>query len=337
MRVLHDSHGRSVRYLRLSVTDRCNLRCLYCRSNARRRCIPHAQVLRYEEMARIVGIAAALGIGKVRLTGGEPFARKGCEAFLAMLRGRFPDMDLCVTTNGTLLEPYIPLLRRIKMSAVNLSLDSFDRATFARVTGRDMLPSVLSALDGLLAAGIRVKINVVAMRGANDGQMDDFVHAARNMPLDLRFIEFMPMGSGTLWSPENFWSADDIREEAARRARLIPVEADALGAEAESGPARMYRIEGGLGRMGFISPLTNHFCLICNRLRLTSEGALRTCLFADKEYRLRGMLRHPRITDEALAAVIRRACADKPVGADLLRARREGAAVAARQMVGIGG
>ena len=110
MRALHDGHGRSVRYLRLSVTDRCNLRCLYCRSNARQRCIPHAQVLRYEEMARMVGIAAALGIGKVRLTGGEPFARKGCEAFLAMLRGRFPDMDLRVTTNGTLLEPHIPLL-----------------------------------------------------------------------------------------------------------------------------------------------------------------------------------------------------------------------------------
>ena len=242
-----------------------------------------------------------------------------------------------MTTNGTLREPHIPLLRRIGVSAVNLSLDSFDRETFARVTGRDLLPPVLAALDGLLAAGVRVKINVVAMRGVNDGQMDDFVHAARTMPLDLRFIEFMPMGSGTLWSPENFWSADDIREEAARRARLIPVSPDEPGAEAESGPARMYRIEGGQGRLGFISPLTNHFCLTCNRLRLTSEGALRTCLFADKEYRLRGLLRHPRITDEILAGVIRRACADKPVGADLLRARRAGAAVADRQMVGIGG
>ena len=219
MRALHDGHGRSVRYLRLSVTDRCNLRCLYCRSNAKQRCIPHEQVLRYEEMARMVGIAASLGIGKVRLTGGEPFARKGCGQFLAMLHARFPDMDLRVTTNGTLLEPHIPLLRRIGVSAVNLSLDSFDRETFARVTGRDLLPPVLAALDGLLAAGVRVKINVVAMRGVNDGQMDDFVHAARTMPLDLRFIEFMPMGSGTLWSPENFWSADDIREEAARRAR----------------------------------------------------------------------------------------------------------------------
>ena len=155
MRALHDGHGRSVRYLRLSVTDRCNLRCLYCRSNAKQRCIPHEQVLRYEEMARMVGIAASLGIGKVRLTGGEPFARKGCGQFLAMLHARFPDMDLRVTTNGTLLEPHIPLLRRIGVSAVNLSLDSFDRETFARVTGRDLLPPVLAALDGLLAAGVR--------------------------------------------------------------------------------------------------------------------------------------------------------------------------------------
>lgn len=332
MRALFDGHGRTVRYLRLSVTDRCNLRCLYCRSNVMQRCIPHSQVLRYEEITRMVGIAASLGVRKVRLTGGEPFARKGCDGFLVMLHERFPDLDVRITTNGTLLAPHIPLLRHVRVSAVNLSLDSFDRATFARVTGRDLLPQVLAALDALLAAGIRVKINVVAMRGVNDGQMDDFVHAARNMPLDLRFIEFMPMGSATPWSVENFWSTADIQAEAERRARLIPATADA----AESGPARVYRIAGGLGRLGFISPLTNHFCLSCNRLRLTSDGALRTCLFADKEYRLRGLLRQPRITDETIVRVIRRACADKPVGAELLRARR-GAAVAVKQMVGIGG
>ncbi len=332
MRALFDGHGRTVRYLRLSVTDRCNLRCLYCRSNVMQRCIPHSQVLRYEEITRMVGIAASLGVRKVRLTGGEPFARKGCDGFLAMLHERFPDLDVRITTNGTLLAPHIPLLRHVRVRAVNLSLDSFDRATFARVTGRDLLPQVLAALDALLAAGIRVKINVVAMRGVNDGQMDDFVHAARNMPLDLRFIEFMPMGSATPWSVENFWSTADIQAEAERRARLIPATADA----AESGPARVYRIAGGLGRLGFISPLTNHFCLSCNRLRLTSDGALRTCLFADKEYRLRGLLRQPRITDETIVRVIRRACADKPVGAELLRARR-GAAVAVKQMVGIGG
>ena len=184
MRALHDGHGRSVRYLRLSVTDRCNLRCLYCRSNAKQRCIPHEQVLRYEEMARMVGIAASLGIGKVRLTGGEPFARKGCGQFLAMLHARFPDMDLRVTTNGTLLEPHIPLLRRIGVSAVNLSLDSFDRETFARVTGRDLLPPVLAALDGLLDFARRTGTPLVlATTGYTPEQVAQIGAAALEVPI----------------------------------------------------------------------------------------------------------------------------------------------------------
>ena len=148
---LHDDHGRTVRYLRLSLTDRCNLRCLYCHSNARHQCIPHEKVLRYEEMLRLVRIVRGMGVGKVRLTGGEPFARKGCDDFLLRLRQRFDDLDIRITTNGTLLEEHIPLLQRIRISAVNLSLDSFDRETFARVTGRDMLPDVLRALEGSTA------------------------------------------------------------------------------------------------------------------------------------------------------------------------------------------
>ena len=144
---LHDDHGRTVRYLRLSLTDRCNLRCLYCHSNARHQCIPHEKVLRYEEMIRLVQIVRGMGVGKVRLTGGEPFARKGCDDFLLRLRQRFDDLDIRITTNGTLLEEHIPLLQRIRISAVNLSLDSFDRETFARVTGRDMLPEVLRGAD----------------------------------------------------------------------------------------------------------------------------------------------------------------------------------------------
>ena len=185
---LCDGHGRVVRYLRLSVTDRCNLRCAYCRSEINQKFIPHPKVLRYEEMARLVGMMAALGVSKVRLTGGEPFARKGCDELLHLLHTRYPSLDLRLTTNGTLLEPHIPLLRSVGVSAVNLSLDSFDRETFARVTGRDLLPAVLASLDGLLQAGIRVKINAVAMRGVNDGQMDDFVHAVRTMPVALRLL-----------------------------------------------------------------------------------------------------------------------------------------------------
>ncbi|WP_291441184.1 GTP 3',8-cyclase MoaA [Desulfovibrio sp.] len=329
---LVDGHGRVVRYLRLSVTDRCNLRCMYCCSNARQTCIPHPQVLRYEEMARMVGIMARLGVTKVRLTGGEPFARKGCDGFLHMLHSRFPDMDLRLTTNGTLLEPHIPLLRQVGVKVVNLSLDSFDRETFAKVTGRDMQPAVLSALDRLLSAGIRVKVNAVAMRGVNDGQMDDFVHAVQTMPIDLRFIEFMPMGSGTLWNAGTFWSAADIRTEAERRVRLVPEKED----KAEAGPARMFRVEGGKGRLGFITAVSCHFCGSCNRLRLTSDGHLRTCLFDDREYALRSLLRDPAMTDADIEQVIRKACTEKPVGAELL-ANRSGDEVAARQMVGIGG
>ena len=330
---LHDDHGRTVRYLRLSLTDRCNLRCLYCHSNARHQCIPHEKVLRYEEMIRLVQIVRGMGVGKVRLTGGEPFARKGCDDFLLRLRQRFDDLDIRITTNGTLLEEHIPLLQRIRISAVNLSLDSFDRETFARVTGRDMLPEVLRALDAMLAAGIRVKINAVGLRGINDSQMADFVHAAMTLPVDVRFIEFMPMGSDTLWSPENFWPAGDIRAAVEQHVRLVPL-GDAN--EGQRGPARMFALEGGKGRMGFITPLTNHFCLSCNRLRLTSDGHLRTCLFADREYPLRPLLRHSKVTDEHIARVIAQACKSKPVGADLLAAR-QGGAVASSKMVSIGG
>lgn len=329
---LCDTHGRRVRYLRLSVTDRCNLRCLYCRSVTPRGFIPHDDILRYEEMARVVRIVRGMGVRKLRLTGGEPFARKGFDGFLALLRERHDDLDLRLTTNATLLGPHIPLLRRVGVGVVNISLDSFDRATFARVTGRDLLPAVLDAVDGLLRAGLRVKINAVALRGVNDGQLDDFLHAARTLPVDVRFIEFMPMGSGTRWDERHFWPAHDILAEAGRRARLEP-DAPSGG---DSGPARMFRVVGGKGRLGVISPLSNHFCAGCNRLRLTSDGNVRACLFDDTEYPLRTLLRTPGTDDARIARVIAGACRAKPVGAELLAARR-GAAVAARHMTGIGG
>ncbi|MDR1777964.1 MAG: GTP 3',8-cyclase MoaA [Desulfovibrio sp.] len=329
---LTDARGRVVRYLRLSVTDRCNLRCRYCRSGTEH-FIPHPDILRYEEMLRFVGIASKLGVNKVRITGGEPFVRKGCADLLVMLRERLPRIDLRVTTNGVLLEPYVPLLARLGVSAVNLSLDSFDRAAFASVTGRDVLPAILSALDKMLSVGLPVKINVVAVRGVNDGQLDDFVHAAKTLPIDLRFIEFMPMGSGTLWNEKNFWPADEIREEISRRVRLTPV----TGGRDDAGPARVYAVEGGRGRIGFITSMTNHFCASCNRLRLTSDGHVRTCLFDDREYRLRGMLRSKRVSDRQIGEALRRVCALKPVGADILKRRVGDKAVAERRMTSIGG
>ena len=339
---LVDEYGRTVRYLRFSVTDRCNLRCTYCRSNVLERSIPHEEVLRYEEMLRVVEAAVGLGVEKVRLTGGEPFARKGLMGFIGMIRQRFPHVDIRLTTNATLIRPHVAELRDLGIKVVNISLDSFKAETFAAVTGRDLLHEVRSAMDDLLAAGIGIKINAVALRGVNDGELSAFLDFARQNPVDVRFIEFMPMGAGTRWSENNFWPADEILAAARTAATLIPVGAQPNGEESQGGhvvyrgPARMFNIEGGQGRFGLITPMSNHFCGSCNRLRVTSDGFLRTCLFADKEFRLRGILRHPRLTVQNLQKVMAQANKSKPLGEELLRARRQ-TAVAVKRMVSIGG
>ena len=329
---LSDSRQRQVSYLRVSVTDRCNLHCAYCRGIGEERLLPHADLLSYEEIIRLVRVVRGLGIGKVRLTGGEPLARKGIASLIAGLRGEFPDLNLRITSNGTLMRPFLPLFEEARVDAVNLSIDSFRRETFRDVTGHDMLGEVLDVLDGLLARGIRVKINAVAMRGVNDTEMADFMDVIKRLPVDLRFIEFMPMGSGTIWRGAFFWPAADILAEARKFAELTPVESD----HADHGPARMYTVAGSRGRFGVISALSNHFCATCNRLRVTSDGQLRTCLFDDHMYALRGLLRDPAASDSDIEKTIRAALAEKPVGADLLRARR-GTAVAKRRMDRIGG
>lgn len=330
--LLQDVHGRVVRYLRLSVTDRCNLRCLYCTSNARTQCIPHDTVLRYEEMLRLVDVAVSLGVQKIRLTGGEPFARKGFAHFLEMLRSAHPQIDIRITTNATLVRPHIQVLKDVGINAVNISLDSFNPATFAAVTGSPLLPEVLHTIDALLDAGIPLKINAVALRTVNDGELPAFVNFARNYPVDVRFIEFMPMGSDTCWSEKHFWSAADILQAMEALTPLTPCHED----DGLHGPARMYTLPGGLGRVGFITPLSNHFCFSCNRLRVTSDGRLRTCLFADKEYRLLPLLRHPRLGQDTLRRVFAAANRRKPIGVEILR-QRGNKAVSRKGMVGIGG
>ena len=325
---LVDAHGREVRYLRLSVTDRCNLRCVYCRVD--NSFIPHDNVLRYEEMERIVAVAVAAGVRKVRLTGGEPFVRKGFPEFLQRLRASHPDVDLRITSNGIMLAPHDALLRELD-ARVNLSLDTLRSDRFERITGRDFLPRVLAGMDALLAAGVSLKINAVALRGVNDDELPDFLNLARTRPLDVRFIEFMPMGDSTLWNTEHYWPATDILRAAGELHDLTPLPPNAD----TDGPARMYALAGGIGRFGLITPLSNHFCATCNRLRVTSDGRLRTCLFDDREYRLAPILRHPRLDDETLLRVLRRATLRKPIGAHLLEKRR--GAVARKTMTAIGG
>ncbi|MCL2123724.1 MAG: GTP 3',8-cyclase MoaA [Desulfovibrionaceae bacterium] len=328
---LTDGYGRLARYLRLSVTDRCNLRCLYCRSNIRERFIPHEEVLRYEELVRLVDLGVEQGIEKIRLTGGEPFMRKGFIDFLYMLRKRHSKVDLRITSNGTLLGEHVKALGELGIGAINISLDSLRPEGFLAATGRNLLPVVRRNLDALLAEGIQVKINAVALKGINQQDMRAFLDFARRHPVDVRFIEFMPMGSATGWSEDQFWPAEDILTEARKWADLAPCPQEAR----DRGPARMFSIVGGLGRLGLITPMSNHFCATCNRLRITSDGRLRTCLFADKEYRLRGILRHPRLGARFLSKVVERASRKKPLGVDILR-QRQGAA-AAKSMSSIGG
>ena len=327
---LTDAYGRSARYLRLSVTDRCNLRCLYCRSNIHERHIPHDDVLRYEELVRLADLGVEQGMEKIRLTGGEPFVRKGFMDFVRMLRERHAGVDLRITSNGTLLGEHVKALGKLGIGAVNLSLDSMRPEGFLAATGRDLFPVVRRNLDALLAEGIPVKINAVALKNINRQDMRAFVDFARSHPVDVRFIEFMPMGGGAGWSEDRFWPAEAVLAEARKWADLEPCRPDA----GERGPARMFSIAGGLGRLGFITPMSDHFCAVCNRLRITSDGRLRTCLFADTEYRLRGILRHPRLGARFVSAVMERASRKKPLGADILRQRQR---AADKSMVSIGG
>lgn len=331
---LSDTRGRSVSYLRLSVTDRCNLRCLYCDSRMRQ-WLTHNEVLRYEEFLELMGLGLRLGIGKVRLTGGEPFARRGFMDFVEAARTRFPALDLRLTSNATLIAPFAPRLAAAGVARVNISLDTLDPATFARVTGQDLYHEVRRGIDACLEAGLRVKLNAVAMRGVNDLELAGFLDLARTLPIDVRFIEYMPMG-GSEWRPEQVWRATDILSEAKTLAELTPIERGSGGPDG-SGPAQMFAIKGGAGRFGLITPLSNHFCGSCNRLRITSGGVLRTCLFSDRVYRLRGALRHPKLGLPAVERILRLASQVKPLGFELLAARRAGQGVCTTAMSAIGG
>ncbi len=345
--LLTDDLGRVARYLRLSVTDRCNLRCIYCQSEAKHNYIPHPNVLRYEEMLCLVGAAVKLGIKKIRLTGGEPFARKNFMSFMQMLHNNFPNVDLRITTNGTLVRPHINALRELGVRGINISLDSFTKSTFERITREDVLHEVLTTMDELLAANMHIKINAVAMRGITDIELKTFVDFAIQHPVDVRFIEFMPMGSDTRWSDKHFISADELLKLAGTYAELTPHSiappADIKNSDQQQsyhGPARMYNLAGGRGRLGFITAMSNHFCNLCNRLRITSDGFVRTCLFADNEYNLRGILRNSHIDnnkkEELICTIIQRAMKTKPLGEALLKAR-QAIAVAKKNMVSIGG
>jgi len=332
---LVDLHGRSINYLRLSVTDRCNLRCMYCQIREDFSFIPHSDILTYEECLELIRLSQHIGVSKVRLTGGEPFVRKDFEGFLGRILSAWPDLDLRVTTNGTLITDKIERLKDMGLKSLNISLDTLQRSKYAEITGKDLFPQVQAALDKALEHGLSIKLNVVAMRGVNDDELADFIDYATGHPVDVRFIECMPVGESLHVSRQSFWSADDILRQAQELNDLEPV----LDRHLTGGPARMFNLAGGKGRIGVISPLSHHFCSQCNRLRITSDGRLRPCLFSEREYRLKPLLRSTRLGEKHILRVLRQAGQKKPLGHTLLqdRCRDEAEVKEYRRMSSLGG
>jgi cyclic pyranopterin phosphate synthase len=293
-----DNFNRPISYLRVSVTDRCNLRCVYCMPPAGVPWRPHGEILRYEEIETVVRAAAELGISKVRLTGGEPLVRKGLVDLVRMI-GRIPGLDdLAMTTNGILLARYAEELRAAGLQRVNVSLDTLRPERFRTITRLGKLPDTLAGIAAAKEAGlVPVKINTVVIRGLNDDEVVDFARLTYAPPPPLaggarggwhvRFIEVMPLGDNADWAGNGYVPMGEVRERIERElGRLIPAKLGGGG-----GPARYYRLPDAQGTVGFITPISEHFCYQCNRLRLTADGKLRPCLLSDYEIDLRTPLR----------------------------------------------
>jgi GTP 3',8-cyclase len=302
---LIDRYGRTIDYLRISVTDRCNLRCVYCMPEEGITPQPHSEILTYEEIFKVAKAAVNAGLTRIRLTGGEPLVRKGLVGFVGRLM-TLDGVEVALTTNGTLLARYADRLRAAGLSRVNVSLDSLDPETFRRLTRWGELSDVLEGIEAAVEAGLEpVKINVVVVRSL-DQDLAEFASLTTRLPVHVRFIEYMPIGSRPPWPIEDFVSAAEVRAELEKRFHLVWADKpDGWG------PARYCRIEGAPGTIGFITPRSSHFCAECNRLRLTADGQIRTCLFEDDMIDIRAVLRSGQGSD-ALREVIERALANKP-------------------------
>ncbi len=304
-----DQYERDINYLRVSVTDRCNLRCTYCMPKEGLSLIGHDDILRYEEILRIIRVATGEGITKVRITGGEPLVRRGVAEFIASLRTIPALKDISLTTNGILLETHAERLFAAGMRRINISLDSLNAEKYARITGGGDIHAVLSGIRKVRETGFDpIKINIVAIKGFNDDEVLDFARLTLSNPYQIRFIELMPLGTAGAANNGRYIANSVIRERIETLGTLDPVNG---GRNKTEGPARIYRLAGGAGEIGFISPVSRHFCHSCNRLRLTADGHLRACLLSDDETDLKDPLRAG-CGDEAIGALIRGVIARKP-------------------------
>jgi len=311
---LSDPHGRRLSYLRLSVTDRCNYRCTYCMPAEGVAKLEHDQVLSLEEMARVARAAVGLGVNKIRLTGGEPLIRRDLEVLLAELAELRPRPDVRLTTNGYFLAQNLDMLAQRGVSTVNVSMDSLDPAAYAAITGLGprqggrAFGRAWEAVEEAVAAGrMAVKLNVVLLAGLNHHEAPDFARLTLDMPLAVRFIEYMPVGRHKAPQPERFFSCGQAEEAIAHKlGRPEP-----LPHRPADGPARRAKLPGAAGELGFISAVSSHFCATCNRLRLSAEGRLVPCLFSEAGVDVRQLLRANGGQAE-LAGALMEAAAIKP-------------------------
>lgn len=293
---LIDPLGRKISYLRISVTDRCNLRCSYCLPpDGKVRLLPRKELLSYEEIERVVKVAISLGITNFRITGGEPLLRKDISKLIQRLSKIEGIKDLSLTTNGVLLANYAQDLVSAGLKRVNISLDTLDRESFKLITGEDKFEEVLEGIRVAQEVGLSpLKLNVVIMRGVNDKEIPDFIRLAKDYSLYLRFIEFMPLNHKRASWQEKFLPAKEIIGEIRREGELVLSPATRAGSKSlvlGSGPAKHYKLKGNKGSIGIIDPVSNPFCSACNRLRLTSDGKLKPCLFSSQEVDIKTLLR----------------------------------------------
>ncbi len=303
---LIDTHGRTVRDLRISVTDRCNLRCVYCMPAEGMPWLPKDHLLTYEEIARFARVCLDLGVHGIRLTGGEPTVRQDLPTLVGMLNALKPDLDLSLTTNGLKLVAMADELRGVGLKRVNVSLDTLDPARFLQISRRDRFHEVIAGLEAARRVGFTpIKVNAVLMRGFNDDEAVPLARWGREQGYEVRFIEWMPLDFQHGWSREKLVPADEILTAIHAEFPFDIVEGDD-----PSAPARRYRYRDGLGTVGVIASVTRPFCGHCDRIRLTADGQIRTCLFSHKEYdfrlAMRGGASDTEIADLLRAAVLRK-------------------------------
>jgi len=315
---MKDMHDRNIHYLRLSVTDKCNLRCVYCMPESGVTKLKHEDILSVEEIAEIVRASATCGITKVRVTGGEPLVRRGIVNICERIAQTDGIHEVCLTTNGILLPQFVNELKAVGVNRLNISLDSLERSTYSEITRVDALNTALEGIDIALKSGFdAIKINAVLMGGINDTEILNLLNLTRKNKVNLRLIELMPVGECADWAEDKFIPAASVLE-------LAPT----LREVGTDGVSKLYMLPDGLGTIGLISPISSHFCPTCNRIRVTCDGFLKPCLHSKEEINLRGL------SGKELEQVIRSAIYNKPRKHELDSGETSDAA---RNMNAIGG